>query len=76
MATKDERKIGRELFSEPLLTIKNISDIIPVRYNGISESYHISSPENAEAYAIFNDSNEVILITVDCQNKDMLIDIM
>ena len=69
-------EIGTPICNEPLLTVSEIKNITPARYNGIEEQYVACAPNQAQCYIITTQDEENILITSDCNNKELLIDIV
>jgi len=55
--------------------ISDIGNVLPVRYDGIDGLYKTCDPSNAEYFAIIADCGP-ILISKNCKNKEMFIDII
>lgn len=69
-------EIGTPICHEPLIAVSEIKNITPARYNGIEEQYVACAPNQAQCYIITTHDEENILITSDCKNKELLIDIV
>jgi hypothetical protein len=63
-------KIGDKVESPTL--INAISEIVPIRYDGIEESWVVSSPKDATAYQIITG----IAVVRDIDGKELLIDLI
>lgn len=68
--------VGEEICDEPLVTVSEVTDIIPTKWDSIQECYIACNPMDAHAFMIKTQDGELIAITSDCKNKDTLIDIL
>ena len=66
---------NQEKIKENIQIIESISNILPVKYNGITEQYELCEPNKSDGYIIFyNDQSQIIIKK--CENINMLIDII
>jgi hypothetical protein len=70
------REIGSVMLIHHMLVIEEISDIVPIKYDGIEECYVVCAPADADGMAILDKFCNAVLITTNCINKEMLIDIV
>lgn len=69
-------KVGTPIDGDLLLTITEIEDIIPVKWDGMNEHYVVCTPSAAQFYVIKLHGNKEVFISADCKNKELLIDIV
>lgn len=58
------------------LIVDGIAQVVPVRYDGMQERFVVCEPIDAQAHAIMTQSDEVIIISQGCENKELLLDII
>lgn len=58
---------------DPLIIVEEINNVLPVRYNGIMESYVVTSPAQATHMLIITDDGQ-IMIDINCKNMYLLAD--
>lgn len=72
------RNIGDQIPTKTttIIEISGLSSVVPVRYNGIDNTYDVCEPSKATHHAIVSDDDYCVLVTVDCMGKEALMDII
>lgn len=69
-------KIGDQISVGNAIIIDGISSVVPVKFNGITDTYDVCRPEQATHDAIISDDDYCIFISKKCINREAIIDIL
>ena len=70
------RNIGDKISAGNPIMIDGISSVVPVRYNGIDDTFEVCRPEQATHDIIVSDDDYCIAISKNCLNRESIIDIL
>lgn len=70
------RNVGDQISAENAIILDGISSVVPVRYNGMCDTYDVCQPDKATHTAVISDNDYAIIVPRDCPGHDNLIDLI
>lgn len=69
-------KIGTPICNNVSIEVCDITNVIPAKWDGMSEKFVVCEPKDAQGYMVITISGDTIMIKNDCSNKELLLDII